>query len=123
MLERCDRAVSERLVELVLILCTADCVVKDERFEAAATGCGLRSELEELASFCGITLIVQVSDLDVFEVWALLQELLQWPVLQDVGILPTINRKFLEALLLVDRVPEHVDERVHHVGRGALDIL
>ena len=50
---------------------------------------------------------------------ALVQELLQRPVLEAVLAFEMIHGDFLEALLLVDRTPKYVDERVQHVTRGA----
>ena len=54
---------------------------------------------------------------------ALVQELLQRPVLEAVLAFEMIHGDFLEALLLVDRTPKYVDERVQHVTRGALEAV
>ena len=90
--------------------------------EAAATSGDLRCELKQQA-LAGISRVAQVVDLEVLEVGALVGELLQRPLLQAVLVEEVDDGELLQALLLVDCTPKHVEERVDHVGRGAHEVL
>ena len=79
MVVQLDLAIRERLEELVPILCTVEYALDDQSVKAAATGGGLCGKLDEYA-FVGISR-KQAIDLEMFEVWAFQQELLQWPLL------------------------------------------
>ena len=90
--------------------------------EAAATSGDLRCELKQQA-FVGISREVKVVDREVLEVGALVGELLQRPLLQAVLVTEVVDDELLQAQLLVDCTPKHVEERVDHVGRGAHEVL
>jgi len=119
--QRLDGAISERLEELEPLLCTGECELDDKYLEATATGGGLSSKFKELVSG-GISQSGRLSDLEVFEVWALVQELLQWPLLEAVMVIEAFDCELLQALLFVDRTTKYVDECVDHVCGGAPEV-
>ena len=85
-LERVDRVISQRLEELVSILCATASTSNDKRVEAAALSGSLSRELEELATI-GRCRIEQAPYHQVFEVRAFQSELLQRPRLQAILVL------------------------------------
>ena len=59
--------------------------------------------------------VEKVVDLQIFEVGAFQNELLQWPLLEAILVREPLDCKPLKTLLCVDGASKYVNKRVQHV--------
>ena len=118
MLELVNVAIGEGMHQFGAVVCSALCANDGQLAQTAAGGCGIADKFSQSALVCRRG--AKSSDLELFQVMALEEELAERPVLQCAHLVHEAeDGELFEPFSRVDGVAELVEQGVEHLrGRA-----